>query len=193
MRLGAGARETWCAGLCPRARCAGGGGFATYNITLIPVGAITAYAASHGGVDPNSLKVAQFYPIQGYSDLNVTTNNGRANYHALQAGWTRTRGRYTTAINYTFSKAEGVVNDGSGRAADIFDINKSIGVLPNSRKHLFNFVYSVDLPTAKNINKYAGGFVNGWQVSGIVHYRCTAAGGYGAFREFAEWIIALRT
>jgi 3-deoxy-D-manno-octulosonate 8-phosphate phosphatase (KDO 8-P phosphatase) len=31
------------------------------------------------------------------------------------------------------------------------------------------------------------------QVSGIVHYRCTAVGGYGAFREFAEWIIALRS
>lgn len=30
------------------------------------------------------------------------------------------------------------------------------------------------------------------QVSGIVHYRCAAAGGHGAFREFAEWIIALR-
>jgi len=146
----------------------GGGGFATDDINLIPVGAITAYAASHGGVDPNTLNVAQFYPLQGYSDLNVTTNNGLANYHALQATWARTRGRYTTNLNYTYSKAEGVVNDGSGRAVDIFDINKSIGVLPNSRKHLFNAVYSVDLPTAKDLNKYAGGFVNGWQVSGIL-------------------------
>ena len=147
---------------------AGGGGFATYDINKIPIGAMTAYAASHGGIDPNTLNTAQFYPIQGYSDLNVTTNNGLANYHALQATWARTRGRYTLDLNYTFSKAEGVVNDGSGRAVDIFDINKSIGVLPNSRKHLFNAVYSVDLPTAKNLNKYAGGFVNGWQVSGIL-------------------------
>lgn len=30
-------------------------------------------------------------------------------------------------------------------------------------------------------------------VSGIVHYRCENKGGYGAFREFAEWIIALRS
>ena len=30
-------------------------------------------------------------------------------------------------------------------------------------------------------------------VSGIVHYRCTAFGGYGAFREFAEYIISLRS
>ena len=146
----------------------GGGGFATYNINLIPVGAMTAYAASHGGVDPNTLNTANFYPIQGYSDLNVTTNNGRANYNALQATWARTRGRYTLDLNYTYSKAEGVVNDGSGRAVDIFDINKSIGVLPNSRKHLFNAAYSVELPTMRNLNKYAGRFVNGWQVSGIL-------------------------
>ena len=28
-------------------------------------------------------------------------------------------------------------------------------------------------------------------VSGIVHYHCRERGGYGAFREFAEWIIQL--
>ena len=30
------------------------------------------------------------------------------------------------------------------------------------------------------------------QVSGIVHYHCRARGGYGAFREFAEWLIELK-
>lgn len=29
-------------------------------------------------------------------------------------------------------------------------------------------------------------------VSGVVQYRCVANGGHGAFREFAEWIVALR-
>ncbi|MBS1663279.1 MAG: HAD-IIIA family hydrolase [Bacteroidetes bacterium] len=29
-------------------------------------------------------------------------------------------------------------------------------------------------------------------VSAIVHYRCVEKGGYGAFREFAEWIITLK-
>lgn len=31
------------------------------------------------------------------------------------------------------------------------------------------------------------------EVRGIVQYRCLALGGQGAFREFAEWIIALRS
>ena len=30
-------------------------------------------------------------------------------------------------------------------------------------------------------------------VCGVVHYRCVAHGGHGAFREFAEWIISLRS
>jgi 3-deoxy-D-manno-octulosonate 8-phosphate phosphatase (KDO 8-P phosphatase) len=30
------------------------------------------------------------------------------------------------------------------------------------------------------------------QVSEIVHYRCGNKGGYGAFREFAEWLIELK-
>ena len=30
-------------------------------------------------------------------------------------------------------------------------------------------------------------------VCGIVQYRCVALGGHGAFREFAEWIISLRS
>ena len=29
-------------------------------------------------------------------------------------------------------------------------------------------------------------------VEPFIHYRCNADGGYGAFRDFAEWIIALR-
>ncbi len=30
-------------------------------------------------------------------------------------------------------------------------------------------------------------------IKAIVHYVCTAPGGHGAFREFAEWIIYLKT
>src|SRR5271157_5132411 len=143
----------------------GFGGFATYNINLIPIGSMLA--SKNGGADPNSLATGPFYPIQGYSDLNVTTNNGRSNYNGLQGIWTRTKGRYTINLNYTYSKAEGLLYNGSGNAVDMFNLNQSIGVLPWSRKHLFNAVYSVDLPKA-NINKYAGGVINGWQVTGAL-------------------------
>jgi hypothetical protein len=141
-------------------------GYNTLNINPVPVGAMLA--SNNGGVDPNTLNSATFRPIQGYGDLYLTTNNGHSNYHGMQAIWARTKGRYSMNVNYTFSKAQGVVgNAGTSQLIDQFDVNKNIGVLPNSRKHLFNAVYSVDLPRA-NLNKWASGIVNGWQVTGII-------------------------
>ena len=141
-------------------------GLNTLNINLVPVGAMLS--SNNGGVDPATLNASSFRPIKGYSDLYVVTNNGHANYHGLQAVWARTRGRYTMNVNYTFSKAQQIVgNSGTSQLIDQFDVNKNFGVAPNSRKHLFNAVYAVELPKA-NVNKWAGGFINGWQVTGIL-------------------------
>jgi hypothetical protein len=141
-------------------------GLNTLNINPVPVGAMLS--SNNGGIDPATLNAGDFRPIRGYSDLYVATNNGHSNYHGLQAIWARTKGRYTMNLNYTFSKAQGVVgNSGTGQLIDQFDVNRNIGVLPNSRKHLFNAVYSVELPRA-NVNKWLGGAVNGWQVTGIL-------------------------
>jgi len=140
-------------------------GINTLNINAVPLGDMLA--SNNEGADPNSLNSGAFRPIQGYGDLNVTTNNGFANYHGLQAIWARTRGRYTINLNYTFSKAEQILGTSGGNLIDQFDVNRNFGVAPNNRKHLFNAVYSVELPKA-NINKYAGGIINGWQLTGIV-------------------------
>lgn len=135
-------------------------GFNTLNINLIPKGAMLS--SNNGGVDPNKLNSQNFRPLLGYGDLYLATNNGHANYNALQAVWARTKGRYTINLNYTFSKAMGIVG-----FFDQFNVNNNYGVLPNNRTHLFNAAYSVELPKATS-NKLAGGFVNGWQVSGIM-------------------------
>ena len=123
-------------------------------------------ASNNGGVDPSTLNSANFRPIKGYGDLNVVTHNGYSNYNGLQAVWARTKGRYTLNLNYTYSKALGIENC-NGNLCDQFAVSKNYGVLPNNRKHLFNAVYSVELPKA-NINKFAGGVINGWQVSGVL-------------------------
>jgi len=139
-------------------------GINTLNINPIPVGSMLA--SNNGGADPNTLNSGNFRPIQGYGDLYVSTHNGHGSYHGLQAAWMRAKGRYTMNLNYTFSKSEGVLGS-NGNLIDQFDVNHNIGVLPNSRKHLFNAVYSVDLPKA-NVNKWLGGAINGWQVTGII-------------------------
>ncbi|HTM39230.1 MAG TPA: carboxypeptidase-like regulatory domain-containing protein [Terriglobales bacterium] len=139
-------------------------GFNSLNINPIAQGAMLA--SNNGGNDPNGLPTANFRPIQGYGDLYVVTHNGYANYNGLQAVWARTKGRYTLNLNYTYSKAMGIVGC-NGNLCDQFDISKNYSVLSNSRKHLFNAVYSIELPNAK-VNKYAGGIINGWQVSGML-------------------------
>jgi hypothetical protein len=138
----------------------GSEGFNTLNINPIPLGSMLA--SNNGGADPNLLNTANFYPIQGYSDLYVATHNAHSNYNALQAIWARTKGRYSINLNYTFSKAEGVVG-----FFNQFNVNDNVGVLPNSRKQLFNAAYSVELPKA-DVNKFVGGAINGWQVTGIL-------------------------
>jgi len=137
-------------------------GVNTLNINTVPVGAMLA--SNNGGANPNGLNADSFRTaLPGYSDLYVNTHNGRANYNGLQAMWVRSKGRYTINLNYTYSKSMGIVG-----FYDQFDVNKNYGVEPDNRKHVFNAAYSVELPKAANINRYAGGVVNGWQVAGIL-------------------------
>ena len=131
------------------------------NINLVPVGAMLA--SKNGGVDPNSLTANNFRPLQGFSDLYLATNNAYANYNALQVTWVRTKGRYTINMNYTYGKAMGIVNP----ALDQYNLTNDYGVQSANRTQIFNAAYSMELGNPINNNKIAGGFVNGWQLSGI--------------------------
>src|SRR5262249_36136089 len=45
---------------------------------------------------------------------------------------------------------------------------------PGNRNHIFNLAYSVEVGDHVKGNKLAGGFVNGWQVSGILQLQSGA-------------------
>jgi len=73
-------------------------------------------------------------------------------------------------------------------------------ILAASNLKLCNIAYIgddiLDLPVIREV--YGGGLTGAPSdampvVSWSVHYRCSAEGGHGAFREFAEWILSLRT
>jgi len=140
-------------------------GFNTLNINLVPVGAMLSSA--NGGANPNTLNANVFRPLgataagPGYGDLYIVTSNGYANYNALQVTWVRTKGRYDINLNYTYGKAMGIVG-----FYDQFNLADNYGVLPANRTHIFNAAYHIDLPNPGH-TKLAGGFVNGWQISGI--------------------------
>jgi hypothetical protein len=132
------------------------------NINLVPVGAML-----NQGADPNTLTADNFRPLKGFTDLNLATNKGYANYNALQMTWIRTAGRYTLNMNYTFGKAMGILYRSGGPTYDQFSINNNYGVQPANRTHIFNIAYSVELGNPVH-EKLAGGFLNGWQLSGII-------------------------
>jgi hypothetical protein len=130
------------------------------NINLVPVGAMLS--SRNGGVDPNSLTANDFRPLKGFSDLGLATNLAYSSYNALQVTWVRQKGRYTINMNYAFGKAMGIVNP----ALDSFNLANNYGVQPNNRTHIFNAAYSIELGNPVR-GKLAGGFLNGWQLSGI--------------------------
>src|ERR1022692_2428589 len=152
------------------------------NINLVPVGSMLA--SRNGGVDPNSLTADTFRPLLGFSDLNLATNKGYANYNAAQVTWIRTKGRYTINMNYTYGKAMGLLYNNGGPTYDQFNLNNNYGVQSGNRTHIFNLAYSVELGNPVK-DKIAGGLVNGWQLSGILQAQSganlTANSGGGNF------------
>jgi len=137
------------------------------NINLVPVGAMLS--SKNGGVDPNSLTANDFRPLLGFSNLGLATNKAYSSYNALQVTWVRTKGRYTINMNYAFGKSMGIVNP----SLDSFNLANDYGVQPANRTHIFNAAYSIELGNPAR-DKIVGGFVNGWQLSGITQLQSGA-------------------
>jgi hypothetical protein len=130
------------------------------DINLVPVGAMLS--SKNGGVDPNGLNANNFRPLLGFGSLPLATHNLYANYNSMQVKYLRTKGRAVINVNYTFGKALGIVST----TLDQFNLNNDYGVQASNRTHIFNAAYSYNFGTLLH-NKIAGGFVNGWQISGI--------------------------
>ena len=130
------------------------------NINLVPVGAMLS--SNNGGKDPGTLTANNFRPMLGFGNVNLATNNLYSNYNGLQMRYMRTKGRAMINLNYTFSKALGIVD----AALDSFNLNNDYGVQPTNRTHIFNAAYSYDFGRVVR-KRWAGAFVNDWQISGI--------------------------
>ena len=130
------------------------------NINAVPAGALL----KPGVGDPNNPNGGydSYRPINGFQDLRINTHGLYQNYNSMQITWIRTKGKYNLNLNYTFGKSLGIVGN-----YDEFNQQNNYGLMPGDRRHLFNAAYSVELGNFVKNNKVAGGFVNGWQVSGI--------------------------
>jgi hypothetical protein len=92
----------------------------------------------------------------------------------MQITWLRSKGRYNINANYAYGKAMGVQP-----ALDNFNVNANYSAQAGDRRQIFNSAYSVELGNPMK-NKLAGGFVNGWQLSGIAQIQSGANLTYNA-------------
>jgi len=133
------------------------------NINMVPIGAMLS-AANPATADPKFYRPLND-PVtgNGYGDLNLATNNLYANYNALQVTWGRHVGRYVLQANYSYQKALGIISSTNNP----FNLHANYGPQPTDRRQLFNIAYSIELGNPIHENKFLGGAVNGWQLSGI--------------------------
>ena len=124
------------------------------------------------GLDGSVLR--RFRPFDAFNSVGVFQFTGTSTYHSLQATLSHNGKNFQYFATYTFGKALGTVatneTDGSAWADPIDTRNRSWGVLPFDRTHVFNLSYNWSLPRLARgsfANPVTRGVFNGWQLSGI--------------------------
>jgi hypothetical protein len=102
-----------------------------------------------------------------YNHVEIAQHNIYANYHGLQTSIVKQTGRAHYQINYTFSKALGVLGgDSNGLPADPFNYRNDYNYETFDHRHIFNAAYSYAVGNFFK-QKLVGAVANGWEVSGI--------------------------
>jgi hypothetical protein len=153
-----------------------GAGFkaALDNINALPVGALY----STGQYTPQNynqiaslsgLQIDAFRPYPGYAGVYIASHRLYSNYNGLQTSLTKQTGHLLLGVNYTFSKALGVLGgDQNGTPVDPFNLRNNYGPETFDRTNVFNaaYTYQEGSPFHIRLAKY---FLNEWEVSGITN------------------------
>jgi hypothetical protein len=116
----------------------------------------------------NTPNVQAISPYPLYETIQQIGHTEYSNYNSLQSSWNKQSGRGNWLFNYTFSKALGIRGEnGTSGVGDAINIANDYGVLPNDRTHLFNAAYVYNEGSVYHGNKFVGGVINGWQLSGL--------------------------
>ncbi len=116
----------------------------------------------------------RFRPYDAFNSVGLYQFTGTSTYHSLQATLSHSGRNLQYFATYTFGKALGTVatneSDGAAWADPIDTRNRSWGVLPFDRTHVFNLSYNwsvFKLARGRFSNAVTNGIFNGWQISGI--------------------------
>jgi hypothetical protein len=160
------------------------------NLNIVPLGALLSgsipLSGTVNGVNAIDLSVPvnrvgldgsvlrRFRPFDAFNSVGVYQFTGTSTYHSLQATLSHNGRNLQYFATYTFGKALGTVatseTDGAAWADPIDTRNRSWGVLPFDRTHVFNLSYNWSVPRIARgsfANPVTRGVFNGWQVSGI--------------------------
>jgi Carboxypeptidase regulatory-like domain/TonB-dependent Receptor Plug Domain len=168
------------------------------NLNIVPLGALSQGIVPLGapvtvnGITYNSIDLSvpvnragldnsvltRFRPFAAYNSVGVYQFTGTSTYHSLQATLSHQGKNLQYFATYTFSKALGTVatneSDGAAWADPIDTRNRSWGVLPFDRTHIFNLSYNYSLPKLARgsfDNTFGRGVLDGWQLSGITTFQ----------------------
>ena len=139
---------------------------------------------------PNGVPVMQNYALSfnennyrrltNYQDIYVLNHGSYANYNSLQMAWQKQSGPVNYMVNYTYSKVLGI-RDGNtnqagsnGTVVNPFDLKANYGPLAYDHTQIANFTYIWNMPNFVHGNRFLGGAVNGWQLSGYTTYQSGA-------------------
>ena len=128
-------------------------------------------------IPSNFSNLNDYLPYHNYTQIGLVGHLSYSNYNAFIATWQKQSGRFTFTSNYSFSKNLGCrdnqsSNNGSdGNSTYPYDCAHNYGVLSFDRSQIFNAAYVINLPSPVKGNKFAGGVVNGWVLSGITQWQ----------------------
>jgi hypothetical protein len=126
---------------------------------------VGAQTAATSQLSTHQIDQYRAYPF--YQHIEAASHWLYANYNALQAGWTKQGGPLRFSVNYTFSKALGVLGAyANGNPADPINIRNDYMPEDYDRTHIFNANYSYEFGKLSS-RPYLRVVTNGWQLSGI--------------------------
>jgi hypothetical protein len=146
------------------------------NINALPVGAIyatgqytTANYSQVAGLDTQ--QVDAFRPYPTYYDLDIAQHNLYSNYNGLQTSLLKQSGRILFNVNYTFSKALGVLGGyQNGQPIDPFNLRNNYLPEGFDRTHVFNASYTyVEGKVFHFTSNLIDSVLNNWEISGITN------------------------
>ncbi|HTW47569.1 MAG TPA: carboxypeptidase regulatory-like domain-containing protein [Acidobacteriaceae bacterium] len=167
------------------------------NINAIPVGylftpqaaaAINAEApgacnatgctpAQAGSLDtiynyPGDKAIQEARPYNRYNQILVPRHDTYANYNGLQVEAIKQAGRFNFNVNYSFSKALGILGSSADfnwtAGIDPFHLSNNYGPMNFDRSQVLNLSYSYQTGRFTT-QRMLGGFINQWLISGITN------------------------